>query len=129
LDYAWSAEAGHLNITACELSSACAVVKHQGRLDHYGLSVALLKLFINAAPVAAVAFFQALLANTTAMSAIELHGRCYGKESSLVDASQIRAIIPLPCVLQVADVLLANRVHSIVDKTLPLAPGCWVGAN
>jgi hypothetical protein len=127
LDYLYSAEGANVNLTAGELSSACAAIRHRRRLDYYGLSVAFVRLFIEAAPMEAVAFFQILVTSTKIMSAIELHGRCYGKESSLVDASSIRAIIPLPAVLQIADAVFASRVHSIVGSSLPLAPGCWVG--
>jgi hypothetical protein len=129
LDTVHSADGADVKLTADELSTACAGIRHQARLDHDGLSVAFVKLFIEAAPMEAVAFFQTLMTSTKAMSAVELHGCCYGKESSLVDAFSIRAIIPLPVVLQIADAVFANRVHSIVDSRLPLAPGCWVGAR
>jgi hypothetical protein len=86
-------------------------------------------LFIEAAPEVAVAFVQHLLDSTSAMTDVELHGHCYGKNSSLAEASEIRAIIPLPCVLQIADALFAKRLHDFIDEKLPLAPGCWVGAR
>jgi hypothetical protein len=40
------------------------------------------------------------------MSATVLHGRRFGKDPALVDATEIKATIPLPSVLQVADAFL-----------------------
>ena len=62
-------------------------------------------------------------------ASIVIEGRLYGKESSVSSASQLRAILPLPAIMQVVDVLLPELLASNVDQAGPSIPGCFVGAR
>ena len=42
--------------------------------------------------------------------------------------SELRAIMPLPALFQVADVLLAGEIHSWISGVLPCPPSCFEGA-
>ena len=63
------------------------------------------------------------------MSEIVVSGRAFGKESSVTPATALRAILPLPAVMQVLDVLLPAAVEDHVSRVLPAVPECFVGAR
>ena len=49
------------------------------------------------------------------MEEFELEGRVAAKVRGLISPTQTRAILPLPAVLGVVDVVLAKRMHTVID--------------
>ena len=41
----------------------------------------------------------------------------------------MRAILPLPALLQIMDAALAKQVNVFINEVLPPCLGCWVGAR
>ena len=56
-------------------------------------------------------------------------GIVLGKESSSSNASSMRAIMPLPALLQIIDVLLPASLDDFLNKILPCPEGCYLGAR
>lgn len=108
---------------------ACNQIKHRTKLDHYGMCVDSIRLFVSECPQAAVAFFEMLLSSSPIMSTIEVNAKLFGNESPRTPASKLRAILPLPAVLQVADALLANLLLPCIDSVLPVPAGSFIGAR
>ena len=54
--------------------------------------------------------------------------RCFGKSSADTAVSDVRAIIPLPCVASALDFLLARRIHEHCDIFFEDIPGIFTGA-
>ena len=69
------------------------------------------------------------MANTGFISSVSIQGRIYGKESSITDAKHLRAILPLPAVLQVIDVLVNDIVIGFVCRAFPAVDGTFIGAR
>ena len=63
------------------------------------------------------------------MSSFQIDGRLFGKESSTTAAANLRAILPLPAVLQIVDAALSHYLLSRLDSHFLPQPGCWAGAR
>ena len=74
-------------------------------------------------------FFESMISCTSYLCLVLVAGRAYGKKSPTTDADNLRAILPLPAVLQVLDVLLARLFTLYIDKALPPLDGTFVGAR
>ena len=111
------------------LLNACRTLRKRTQVDHYGVSVDIILFFCVAHPIIAVDFFSKLLSSTRMFASIVIEGRLFGKESSVSSAAQLRAILPLPAIMQVVDVLLPELLASTVDQACPPIPGCFVGAR
>ena len=62
------------------------------------------------------------------MSEIKVVGSVFGKEASVTPTSKLRALMPMPAVMQVIDVVIASKINDFVDATLPTHSGAWIGA-
>ena len=129
LDFIFQAEAHPIRITWDMLFTACTKPAKRSKLDHYGVSVEVIRLLCTACPDTAAHFFESLLGSTPLMASISIQGRLYGKESCTTPPSQIRAILPLPAVLQVCDCILSSLLDPIIDTACPHVPGTFVGAR
>ena len=63
------------------------------------------------------------------ISSFDVYGKVFGKESHTTSAASLRSILPLPCIMQVLDALLANHFQHQVDSLLPVIPECFIGAR
>jgi hypothetical protein len=73
-------------------------------------------------------FLPLMVSSTAMMSSVVVKGRVFGKESSKAPATSIRAILPLPAVMQILDVLIPSALEVHVRRLLPSVPECFVGA-
>ena len=129
LDATLPFEAVECDITGVELTNAFARIKHKARLDHYGVSVAAIQMLLLALPRVTTTFFNLAAASTPIMSSIVVKGHAYGKESATSLATNIRAILPLPSVMQILDVVLPSSLEPYVNMLLPPVPDCFIGAR
>jgi hypothetical protein len=60
---------------------------------------------------------------------MEVVGRVLGKESSVSAVNKLRAILPLPALMQVVDVLLPLLLEQHLSAVLPRTPGCLVAGR
>ena len=63
------------------------------------------------------------------MSSVSIEGRIYGKESAVTEVDNVRAILPLPSVLQVMDVLVQDILTNFLRRAFPPVPGTFIGAR
>ena len=104
--------------------------KHTGKTDHYGVSVAAVNILAHARLVLACAFLESLIAST---ALINVRYCCYrmrlwkGVQRHAVVF--LRAILPLPAVMQILDVLLPASLEEVVSKALPAVTECYIGAR
>ena len=74
-------------------------------------------------------FLHRTLGCTATMSNIQVRGKVFGKESSVALASGLRAILPMPAVMQIMDVILAGFFNDFLSTVFQEIPGCFVGAR
>ena len=115
--------------SVADLGAALAKIKNAGKIDHYGVSVAAISLLAFACPALVCGFLEAIISSSARMSEITVKGCVFGKESSVTPASSIRAIMPLPAVLQVLDALLPASFENLMNQALPTVPECFIGAR
>ena len=90
----------------------------KSKFDHYGISVSSIVLLATVLPAAVAVFFPCSLASTAALSNMTIHGRVFGKESSVSLASGLRAILPFPVVLQNYGCSLASFLRQAFEQSL-----------
>ena len=122
-------DGNRIHIDPSELHAAFTNIKRMGKLDHYGTSVAAIKILAHARPELVCVFLETLISSTALMSEIVVKGSVFGKESSVTPSSAIRAILPLPSIMQILDVLLPSYIEDFVSRALPTIPECFVGAR
>ena len=81
-----------------------------------------------AEPSITTRFFEMTASSTASMSSIIINGRVHGKESSITSTKNTRAILPLPSILQVLDVVLSKPAHAFLSSHLGHRPECFIGA-
>jgi len=117
-----------ISITPASLMEAFDHIKCKARVDHYGISIAAVKMVAIAQPGLVVDFLSLAAASTAIMSSIVVKGRVFGKESCTAPATSLRSILPLPAVMQILDVLIPSCLERHVRELLPSVPECFVGA-
>lgn len=74
------------------------------------------------------AVFEAL-ASTPICRSRAVEAVAKGKHSGHPRSSQVRLIVPLFALRQIADAVLSNRLHRELAHILPVPAGCWIGAR
>ena len=74
-------------------------------------------------------FLSTLVSSNSMMSSLSVRARVMGKESSLTPVNKTRAILSLPCILQILDTVLPLMAHQYFTTLLPSAPECFVAAR
>jgi hypothetical protein len=128
MDYLRRSEGRCIQLQSGEVADACSKIRNRGKTDHYGVTVEAVRIMARTFPSCVTRFFETFLSSSTAMAEMRLRGRVEGKEASVSPPAKLRAITPLPAILQVADVIVADRIHSFISRTLVAPKGCWVGA-
>ena len=129
LDYLASAENDAIDLDVETLLGACSSLRQRSKLDPYGISLKAVRLFCAAQPEIAVDFFKRAMSSSPFLAAFNIQGRLYGKESSTTAAADLRAILPLPSILQVIDVLISTKLTAYIDRLFPPLDGCFIGAR
>ena len=84
-------------------------------------------LLLLAAPQVTTSFFSHASASISIMSSLVVKGHTYGKESATSLATGIRAILPLPSVMQILDVVLPSSLEPYLSDLFPAVPDCFIG--
>ena len=129
LNFCEGLENGAPEFTHDELIASADKLRKRKRTDAYGVSVAVILCFIKACPDSAASLFARMLASGNFMASFKVQCLLYGKESPHTTVDKIQGISPLPSLLQVIDVLLANVNNQTVTETLTPPIGVWIGAQ
>ena len=129
LDRCMEQEGSAIKFTENEIPEAVKKIRKRGIKDRGGVSVSIIALWASACPRACKKWFAAALASTAIMSGVHVEGKCLGKMSPVTEVKDIRAVLPMPAFLQVADVLVSNRLHTFIDTCLPVPAGAMVSAR
>ena len=129
LDVVLAADGDGVHISEQMLSKCFGHIRRRGKFDHYGIAVDSIRLLARAVPHVVVAFCAVAMSSTALMSDVVIKGTVFGKESSVSHATALRAILPLPAIMQVLDVILSIAMQTEVDALLPGVPECFVGAR
>jgi hypothetical protein len=105
LEHLLESDGTKLNIPCESLHDAFMVVRQKRRLDKYGVSVGALLLILRACPAILIEFLRSFIASASMVSSIEVVGRVLGKESSVSPVNKLRAILPIPALMQLVDAL------------------------
>jgi hypothetical protein len=116
-------------LTPHELDAVFGFLPTQDKCDSHEISLKLLRLWLSAAPVSAVEFFNHIMSSTPAASQWEVCCHIFGKYASQTAASDTRAILPLPSGLSIVDAALSIRWNAWIDAHLPQPHGVHVGAR
>ena len=129
LDYILCRETKSANLGTKDWISACDTCKNRTRCDRYGVTALAVKFCLQAQPALTSDFLNRLAGSSPLMSQFEIDGLLFGKTSPTSKAADLRAILPMPAVMQIIDAALAATVNRFVDQVLPPRLGCWVGAR
>ena len=129
LDFIRGVENVKVEFDEALLLDVCSALPNVEKLDHYGISVHVIKIFCRACPALAVKFFAEAMASTRIMSSLLVRGQLFGKEGATAPANPLRAILPLPACMQVIDLLLSRLLTRHIDAACPRVNGCFVGAR
>lgn len=99
--------------TLCDDASTC--------VDH-------LRALSQARPQAFAVWLGSAAGSETFWRSLTISGRVYGKTQSWPTLGQLRAILPMPPVMQLLEVILARRLQTFISEALPPVPKLCVGA-
>jgi len=112
-----------------EIRSAFAKIKHKWRLDADGICVASWEFLFIAQPQQFCSFINRVASSTAQLSQLCIHGRGYGKISSKTKLQDVRAILPLPSLLQILDCVLADALTQGIETTTPQTACAFFGCR
>jgi hypothetical protein len=118
-----------LNITPNEVNNAFNVIRKVCVKDAGGIAVAALRAFTQTRPHILVHTLEKLMSATPDAAQVTLHGFVKGKGSEHPQPENLRAIVPLSAIFQIADAILAERLHAFIDSIFPEIDGVWIGAR
>ena len=116
-------------ITSAELVHAWTVVRNIRKVGGDGLCLAVIKLFSTVYPKLVYSILGKLLVSPKCCEKELVFGRVFGKESVRPPASECRAILPLPALLTLADIILSTRVNKWVVAHMSPPTVCFIGAR
>ena len=111
-----------------QVNNAFASLRHQRRLDCSGISVLALRFLCEADPEPFARLLDNLLCSSASLQSLEIVAYAKGKGTNRPTVEELRCIVPLPSILQVADVLLAAEINDFVNAVLPCPDCCFEGA-
>ena len=112
-----------------DIKSALAKIKNKWRFDSEGLCVASWEFLFIAQPQQFCNFINSIAGSTAQVSQMCIHGRAYGKISSRTALHDVRAILPLPSLLQVLDCVLADALTQGIADTTPQTAQAFFGCR
>jgi hypothetical protein len=111
-----------------DIFHAADAVKHSNRCALDGVSMSALVLICHARPDLVAESLHQLLTSKQLLEQTIISGQVKGKKGSISLASDVRCIVPLPAMLELADVLLADMLVPYIEHAFPPHPGILVGA-
>jgi len=110
--------------THAEVWHALCVIRAQQLLDKVGWSIEALQLIFQRWPDVVCTWLGKLAACSRKYAAFPVRARCFGKRSSHSRSKETRAILALPCALQLLNVLLSTNLQQWLGAALPTPAGC-----
>jgi len=104
-----------LEIAACDIDRAFRCLKRLSRVDSHGISRTALFMVFQRQPEAFIRWFKLYICSFRQLRSSTCVARVYGKESTCTKATDVRMIIPLSSVLDLADALLQEKVNKVID--------------
>ena len=74
-------------------------------------------------------WLQYVIGSTAYMGMLTTPGKPAGKESSITRLDKVRLILPQGALAEVIDVILAARVHTLIERNLPTPSCCFIGGR
>ena len=117
----------HVQTSFCavDVLSAFDCIKDSNKLDSNGLTMCALRLVSHARPDLLADAVNSLLSDRSLLEQQFVDGVLKGKYSATTKASDMRAILPFPCLLQLGDVLVASRLRKLIDLAFPPVKGIF----
>ena len=97
----------NMQIDPCEFVTAIRTLRKRSRLDVHGICFAALEMMCEFS-YEACAMLSHFIIPSECTSALFVEGLVFGKKPGIVSRFQIRSILPLPCIVQLADCIIAN---------------------
>ena len=122
-------EGNPIPLTPCIVTEAFEKLAHRDRIDENGVSVSSLHMVFGARPACVLQMLLDLISSTNSMSQFDIRALVFGKASSKSPLEELRAILPLPALMQALDAVLLVYFSPIVDRIFPRLDGIFVGAQ
>jgi hypothetical protein len=119
----------NLDISVADINHAFDKLKCTRKLDSMGLTTSALRLIARASPELVASTVQEILGSEELLKQLWINGRVQGKESSSPSADEVRAILPLPALLQIGDLIISEKLEKAIVAVLPQKPGVYHGSD
>ena len=103
-------------------------MKPSKRVDSSGVCTVALRVAAISRPDLVADAVNEVLASDTDLSSFEVRGSLKGKKSPTTWPADIRAILPLPALLEVADYVVAEALNGFLNESYQPPAGCYFGA-
>ena len=104
-----------LDVSQQELIEAAEAIKKDTRLDGDWLCVKSIRMVVHSCGPAVTQLVNRLSQSRRFFSENVIKGWCKAKKRGAIRASQVRALLPLPSLLSLIDVVVARRLLPVVD--------------
>ena len=108
-----------LQLSIAAITSSFGVIRKRFRRGCDGLCVGILELLFFAQPQVFVGWISNVLASHSLMTEFVVSASAFGKTSNVSPVADVRVIVPLPALMQLADVILSKRLDSFLGCCWP----------
>ena len=105
-----------LEFDTCEIDKAFPSIRKTSRLDHFNVCIAGLYCYYVAFRERFCHILNTVCTCTEDISDFYISGFVKAKQQGKVNAKQTRVLLPLPCVLQLIDLLLTARLQAAIER-------------
>ena len=112
-----------------EVMDTITDLKQKKHFGPDGTCVAAWAFIATANPSAFVSMINEVVGDAQWWRQQAVHGRILGKATTSPELKDIRAILPVGCVLTVLDILISKRLDRWTEYHLPTPSGCFVGGK
>ena len=97
-----------------DIQLAFTPLRRQYKFDGSGLCVRIYSLLFISAPHVFASWLAKFLSRMVTVGSCELTAHAFGKEQAKTRTSAVRLIVPLSCLLQIADAILATKLDEFL---------------
>ena len=116
----------NINITPCELERALCSHRKPQQLDSEGVCGNALWNLYNACSVQVLRWFNFIATSFAELSSTTVHGIVLAKQGGAIPPEKTRAILPMPVILSMLDMILASRLEKVLDPLVQSLPASFV---
>ena len=87
------------------------------------------KVISEADPSLLVTYLSKMVCDPAMVAEHCVFAKLHGKQTSRPTLRQIRAILPLPPILQIVDWVVTDELHAWLDRHMPELPACFEGGR